>query len=373
MAARAEIKASISMDGRALKFGLAQASQEAISFASKMKHIGASIGLAFGARQVLGFTANLARASHELEHAAERAGVAAGIYQALEAAIQLSGGEAGDAAMMLSKLKNAQGDVIANTKGSAAKAFADLGFSLKEVAESTTPELLVKIGRALNRTNNAASEYRATMDLIGLRSGPRMLLALNEIGRIGIEGLMEQQKKLIQSDETIAYMAELTNKAERANKSFKTWATEGLAQVAKETESGIKSLNDLGRILGTLSEVGLKEFLRMRRSGELARDLGWGTQPPSQKIDTDAIEKEAKQKALAETIAREKAEEEKRTKDKAVGFDSLREIGAGGDMFGMTGELRETNRLLQQQIDLMREQLNKAGQTHNVLRSGGLQ
>jgi len=155
------------------------------------RRLAGAIAGVWAIRRAAGMFLETARSLDEVSKASRRVGVDAGRLIGLQRAADLSGVSASALATSMRELQRRSAE-SATGAGSAARAFADLGLSAREMAALPVDAQMVKIADAMANVTNENERVRISMDLFG-RSGEGMINVLEQ-GSGWLERMMQSME-----------------------------------------------------------------------------------------------------------------------------------------------------------------------------------
>jgi len=198
MAAIAQLKAVLGLDSKAYKAGVRESVSATQSFQKTLAGLGRLMAGAFSVAAVISVTKKLVSFASEIQHTADNLGVTTDELQALNAIALKSGVSVEQVGKSLQKVKDAQGNLAAG--GEDAKRFADslnvLKINSNAFVSASPAEALTMIGKAMLEANNGAMEFSAMADILGDRTGPKLIAMLNELGQTDIEKTIQKMRDL---------------------------------------------------------------------------------------------------------------------------------------------------------------------------------
>lgn len=185
------IRVRAELDSRNYRRGAGQVKRENRGIVDRLGGIKGMIGKAFAVGAVLTFARAVGRAigqlvqfGSKLTDLAAQSGIDTTSLQRYEEAALNAGVGLEKVTNALARVKDAQGNVAAG--GDEAKRYADaftkLGISIEDVVNMRHDELFNRIAAAVTRSGNAAKEFSAVADIIGLRNAPQLTEVLNQVG-----------------------------------------------------------------------------------------------------------------------------------------------------------------------------------------------
>ena len=214
--ARAKIRGDAGLDTRGFDSGTRRMERGVSGVKDRLGAMKGIIAGAFSVGAIVAFTRSVVNLGSKISDMVMSTGVQAQTLQALMAVAREAGAKEEDMAKALAKVKMAQGRVIEGEK-TYIDMFKALGIEQEKVATLGTEELFMEIAKSLTESGNSALQYNAVMEIIGSRSGPRLVEVLNTLAEKGLPRVIEEQKKLgqVMRDETIKEMDEMADRYEQ--------------------------------------------------------------------------------------------------------------------------------------------------------------
>lgn len=375
MAAKAEIKGKVSIDGKGAQVGLERTRQSAEKFKNKMKQVGVAIAGAFAIGAIVNFAREVTELASLISDQALRAGLTTDTFQALAAAVRDAGGEEEMLVNVLAKVRQAQGRVIDGDEGMI-KSLKSLGLEAEDFLKLDTPEALKAIADGLTKADNGAQQFNATAVILG-EEAVKMIEVFNRLSVEGYGGLADAAFATGQviDSETIQKLDEASDHLKQTERSMKVFFTRVISWL-------LDYIQKIAIVYGSLSTIGFKGTLEQIQAGTLFPNLKDELAKTQEQLDQAREQKDRERAARLEAYrarleeARIKRAEELRKKLLAsgaggAGVDQLRAIGAGGraavDLGAREAARRdqERNKLLQQVTDNQKELIRAA-----LLRAG---
>lgn len=110
-----------------------------------------------------------------------QAGLSVESFQKISRAVRDAGGADENVVTAFVKLKDAQGAVVDGNEKTIA-AFERLGISVDEVLSLSPEALFIRMSEAMTQSGNSAGTFNATADILGAKTLPKLLDAMNAIG-----------------------------------------------------------------------------------------------------------------------------------------------------------------------------------------------
>ena len=146
---------------------------------------------------VTGFFKTILQDAGALQDLSDRLDVSTDSLQAFNFAVTQAGGKTEDAAIMWDRARKSV-DALVSGMPEAAKQFEAIGLSAKDFVGLNMEQSLEKIARAYRENSEAAGAYNAVTDILGTKTAPRLLVALNQLASDGFDGLTKSAKSSMQ-------------------------------------------------------------------------------------------------------------------------------------------------------------------------------
>lgn len=241
-----EVGVKLSGDNAEFKGMLDNSLSATASFGDKMGHILGEVGTgflkAFAVEAVVERLKELIVQTFEnaerLHNLSRELGVSTTFLQAFSAEVTHTGGTTEAATKVLEKARLSL-DQLADGNKTAEDAFAKLRLSAKDFIGLSLDESLEKISAAYTENKNEAGAYNAVAEILGKRTLPQVLNALNELGENGLKPTIEHMKALgqVQSQSTIDTLATTVRGLGMAWQFVKTGVGELTADIVRLGES----------------------------------------------------------------------------------------------------------------------------------------
>lgn len=271
-----ELKFRSSLDSSGFKAGLGQMQGEVSGFASQLNSIKGLIAGAFTATAILKVGKDVLALAGKISDMAYATGMSTDAIQALSVAGLQAGASEEDLFNAINKVTMAQARAIEGQK-QYRDSFAALGITQQQLIALDTPGLLELMAQRFTESGNNAMAFNAIMEIIGARTGPRLIQVLNQLGEEGLQGLIDKMNQagllmdegLLQRLDEMGDRIDLLNRkqgvfwANLADKIHKATAEAGafLGSLQGDYEArGAKFWNPAANIkamIGTLREGGL--------------------------------------------------------------------------------------------------------------------
>jgi hypothetical protein len=174
MATLGWLKIGVNTDTSQFGKGLKGAAHQLESFKATMMGIAGTIGVAFGAKEIIDWVKGAGDAVAEAKTLGERVGMTSRAFQKLEYAAKLSHVDGETLTHSLEKMNEKLGDVATTGEGPAAEALKRFGLSARSLAMQGTEQAFFTLVDVLGKIQNPAERASVAVDLFG-KSGAAMI------------------------------------------------------------------------------------------------------------------------------------------------------------------------------------------------------
>jgi len=282
---------------------------------------------------------------------AAQTGVAVESFQRLQRAVRDAGGQDQHLVNALTRIKDAQGEVITGDK-IMLEALERLNISAEAFVASDVDGATLLLAQALTKSGNAANEFSAVADIIGQRNAPKLIEAFNAMAT-GADKLGDNLKIL--SNRNAQILDLMADKWEQFKSNVKTGAATFVGRLFMRGFEGevAERIADQERI------AGLEREARVRGLAEQKR------------IASEAAEAEKEKAVEVHAVRRQHIDDEARIRKELFGtarVDSFRQVG--GLIGNQTSALLRESRL---QLELDRARNDRLTEiAANTADNGGL-
>jgi hypothetical protein len=168
------LKIGVTTDTSQFAKGLKGAAHQLDSFKSTVLGIAGTLGVAFGAKEIVDWVRGAGDAVTTAKVLGERVGMTVQSFQKLEYAAKLSHVDGETLTHSLEKMSEKLGDVATTGEGPAADALRRFGLSAKQLALSGTENSFYTLVDLLGKIQNPAERASVAVDLFG-KSGAAMI------------------------------------------------------------------------------------------------------------------------------------------------------------------------------------------------------
>jgi len=339
----ATMKVKSTLDSRGYKRGIDEMRRKNKQFGKGLAVVKGAMKKVFVAAAIFALVRAMKRGigtvvqfGSKISDMAAQTGVGVEALQRLQRAVRDAGGQEQHLVNALTRVKDAQGEVITGDK-IMTEAFERLGISIDEVVGLDVEGLFVRMSQALTDSGNAANQFSAVADIIGQRNAPKLLEAMNAASG-GVNKLGEDLQVMSNRDaQTLDIVADRW-----AN--LKTNVKTGAAEIVAGMLGWGKSIDD--------------ELVRRQEASERIAALEL-EQRTAALAATKAKAEEARLEQVEKIAAKEKEAADER--ERAIGqiresvtidvqTDSLRRIG------GVAGaRVKDSLRLARRQVEILEQ------------------
>jgi hypothetical protein len=192
MSATARLMAALGLDTSQFTRGLDGAKTQAGSFEKSFISMGKSVAGAFGIGAGIAGMVSLGKraveAATEIDRGAKVTRLSAEQFQTFGDAIEESGGKAEGLIAVMTKIKDAQGQVDSGNK-TVAKSLESAGISAEAFASAGADKALLMLAQAGERASWTGKEFSAVADIIGVKQLPELQEALSSLATNGWDKL----------------------------------------------------------------------------------------------------------------------------------------------------------------------------------------
>lgn len=166
---------------------------EAEGIVGKLGGAMSSLGVGFGIAAVVGFTKSVIDSAGKLADLSDRLGVSTDALQSFDHAAKLAGASSTETTQMWDRGRKSIDGLLAGTEAQIAL-FAKLHLTQQDLAGLPLEAQVEKIARAYQAAKGEAGAYEAITEILGTRSSPKLLVALDQLAGQGFAGLTSSAK-----------------------------------------------------------------------------------------------------------------------------------------------------------------------------------
>jgi len=260
--ANPRITVEINGDSSGLHKELGNADRGVMGFASSLKSLAGTLGIAFGVQQVVSFAGGLMKAADAARDTANALGESMQNIVGLTRLGAQAGVEQDKVLNWLQRVKQAQEEVIAtNGTGATSRLLSGLGVDLNAFANAGPAKGLEMIVRA---AGDAGDGIRTLNTVLGRLSSVDVKDAL---GRLATEGIDKRGESAAKAAEATARLANAQDRLDKAKAGFQEKSTGALASFFERAETINKGIG-----LGEGNLAGL--LLSFSGLGSIAEGIG---------------------------------------------------------------------------------------------------
>ena len=215
MAGVAELKAVVSMDNRRYKAGANGVKKANAGVMKSIGSIASGLAAAFSVRAVLNFTNKVIQLGSKLSDLATQTGLEVETLQAFEFSAIKAGAAVEDVRTAVNKLSVNLGKAKDNQK-TYIDLFERAGIAQEDIAGLGTEEAILKIAKTMGTAEAGTKEWGAALELIGTRSGAKLIEVLQELNNDGMNEFINKAKEagVVIDRDVIAKLDEAADKME---------------------------------------------------------------------------------------------------------------------------------------------------------------
>lgn len=193
MAARAELRATASLDGKQFEVGMRKIKGEVGGFASQLGGLKSMIAGAFTVGAVVSFGRKMLQTADDLQTAATSVGITMEAMLGLQSAMAASGIKAESMLKILGKLKSTQGEVVNGVK-TYTDAIKDLNISEEEFVGLNVDRVLELLAKQYAEAGGSAEAFNAINKIFGERIGKDLIEVFGRLNKEGLDAFTEKSK-----------------------------------------------------------------------------------------------------------------------------------------------------------------------------------
>ena len=321
-----EIRSRSTLDSSNFQAGAKKMKREVGGVKDSLKGMKGMIAGAFSVGAVVAFTKNVIDLGSHISDMALQAGLTTDEFQALEMASIEAGVSADKVQTAMAKINVVLGQAKRGMK-TYVDLFEEIGISQEQLANLNTKEALQAVAKAMDEAEQGSTQFGAALEIIGTRSGAKMLEVLQRINREGLDQLIAKGKEagMIMEEDLVKKLDSAADKLaifERtAQSTFATWAA-GLAEAVEQLAEFVAGFSEGvfkdGIKLDIVTPWGqLREFKNAYKEGMKAVGTGDRARTDAKIAEKKALEE--KQQREADRLAdKQAAEQKKREQEQAA-------------------------------------------------------
>ena len=198
-----DIKSTISLDDSQLKAGLSSARGSVDSFATSVKSLASTIGIAFSVGAVVRWSRTAMREANSLMNTAQAMRINVESLQALNNMFNDAGVSGENLRSVFNRLDKSLADASTGNQ-TAINAFKRLNIELDDLKGKSADQILEEIAKGFVSQNESMDATRALFELLGRDAG-RYRDVLRSLAKDGLQEIIDKQKELgdIQGEEIL--------------------------------------------------------------------------------------------------------------------------------------------------------------------------
>ena len=200
--AKITLEAMLKMDNKQFKAGMRDSEGQAKKLQTNLAGVGRAIGAAFSVTAIASATRSIIRIGSEITDLAAQAGLTTDEFQALEHAAIKAGVAPDIFRTTMNKLSVVMGQAQAGMK-TYIDLFARVGIEANELKNMSIQDVFTRIAKTMSESERGSVEFGAALELLGTRSGGKLVEVMERINQIGFKGLIDDAKEagtLIEED-----------------------------------------------------------------------------------------------------------------------------------------------------------------------------
>jgi hypothetical protein len=317
MAAIAQLKAVLKMDNAQYKAGMRDSKTSTKSLQQSISKVGAAIAGAFSIGIITRFARAATQLGSEISDLATQSGLTTDQLQALEVSAIRAGSSADRIRTIFSKISVTLGQAKSGMK-TYVDLFEKLGISQRELSRLDTAGAFERISQVMATASQGSVEFGAGLELLGTRSGARVLEVMREINDVGLNGLVKsaQEAGQVIDADVIKKLDEIEDKLQLTGRRLKGVFGGLLVSLVSGIEDAAKYL--AAKVVSIETGVSTRDVIAAER-GVAANEDRRAEARKSAAADKAAKEQDArnKDKADAARFKNQSAEDDKRAQKTA--------------------------------------------------------
>ena len=251
MAGVAQLKAVVGMDNSKYIAGTKGVDKANKGMKVSFSNVAKGLAAAFSVRAVISFSKSVIDLGSKLSDMATQTGMNVETLQAFEYAAINAGASVEDVRTASVKLSVAMGKANDGQK-TYIDLFKRIGVEQGKLAGLNTEQALVEVAKALGRASQGSSEFGAALELIGTRSGVKLVEVLRDLNDKGLAEFIQQAKDagVVIDEELIGKLDKAADKMAIFSRISKGW----LAKTASDTVTGAgivaEGIGNVARLAG---------------------------------------------------------------------------------------------------------------------------
>ena len=190
----ADLRARITADSKPFEDGLKRAKGKAAGFTNQLGAVKSALVGAFSVGVITRAAKAFIDFGSKITDLAKQSNISTDSFQALADSARRAGTDMEVVRVVLDKLIVEQGKALGGF-GESVKKFEQLGLSLDDIRGKAPDEMFELLAIKLAESEKGAKDFSAVFEILGTRSGPRVLEVLEEVANIGLVGLTRKAKE----------------------------------------------------------------------------------------------------------------------------------------------------------------------------------
>lgn len=189
-----ELRAKSSLDSKGYNQGVDKMEKKTKGFAKSLGSVKGALAGAFAIGGILRFGRSLTKTGSDISDIALQSRLTTDEFQAFEIAAIRAGVAPDQIRTALSKLNITLGQAKRGMK-TYVDLFKEIGVSESQLKTLKTADAFEILAKSLTNAEEGTSEYAAGMEILGTRSGAKMLEILDQIANVGLQGMIDKAKE----------------------------------------------------------------------------------------------------------------------------------------------------------------------------------
>ena len=234
MAGVAELKAVVGMDNTRYKAGAKGVAQANQGLKQSFKAIGASIAATFSVRAIMTYTKAVIDLGSKLTDLAMQTDLSVETLQAFEFSAIRAGASVEDVRTAVNKLGVNLGKAKDGQK-TYIELFERAGVAQEQIANMGTEEAIAAIAKTMDTASTGSKEWGAGLELIGTRSGAKLIEVLKDLNTKGMPEFIKQAKEagIVMETETAVALDKTADRMALFSRKSKTFFAEFITDAKK--------------------------------------------------------------------------------------------------------------------------------------------
>lgn len=217
--AKITLEAMLKMDNKQFKAGMRDSEGQAKKLQTNLAGVGRAIGAAFSVTAIASATRSIIRIGSEITDLAIQAGLTTDEFQALEHAAIKAGVAPDIFRTTMNKLSVVMGQAQAGMK-TYIDLFARVGIEANELKNMSIQDVFTRIAKTMSESERGSVEFGAALELLGTRSGGKLIEVMERINQVGFKGLIDDVRNAgtLMENELLKRLDDLEDRLQVAKK-----------------------------------------------------------------------------------------------------------------------------------------------------------